>query len=373
MAIYKDNNKTKDGRCWYFKVYKKDALGNNKAYKSKRFLTRKEALDEEAVFKLKRDNPTHKRFQVVALDFFKYYSQIRKASTIQTYKDVYNKQICPFFADYDISDINIPVLKKYREIVIKNGYSVRYLNKINNVLNNILDYAVVNYGLQTNLNKLLGAYQERKDKVIKDENKLQYITYDEFKRFISVIDDINWRAFFSFLYFTGMRKGEILALKFSDIKDDTITVNKTLYTKIKGTYSITSTKNNLNRTIKMNKSLYDIMQVYIKKMQSYVDYKNDWFLFGGTTYLSPTTIDRYKHYYFKLSGVREITIHQFRHSAVSLLASELIKKTNNKVDTSLFFLQMSKRFGHTPDVMQRTYMHLFKDNQDEIVDILDNL
>ena len=40
MAVYKDNIKTKDGRQWYFKVYKKDLNGNNKAYKSKKYLTK---------------------------------------------------------------------------------------------------------------------------------------------------------------------------------------------------------------------------------------------------------------------------------------------------------------------------------------------
>lgn len=34
---------------------------------------------------------------------------------------------------------------------------------------------------------------------------------------------------------------------------------------------------------------------------------------------------------------------------------------------------LSDRMGHTVDVMQRTYMHLFPTIQDEIVDLLDNL
>lgn len=373
MAVYKDKIKTTDGRCWFFKVYKKDTLGNNKAYKSKRYLTKKEALEEEALFLVKRDNPTHKRFRLVAIDYLENLKLIRKGSTVQSYKDVYNKHISPYFDVFDLNSINIPILNNYRDMLLKRGYSVAYLNKINNVLNSILNYAVVHYGLSSNVNKLLGTFQAKQDKVVKDEEKLRYITYEEFQRFISVVDKLEWKAFFSLLYYTGMRKGEVLALTFNDIKNDTIIVNKTLYTKIKGTYSITSTKNNLNRTVKMNKSLYDIMQEYIAHMKSYTDYSDDWFLFGGSIYLAPTTIDRYKHHYFELSGVHEITIHEFRHSAVSLLASEIIKQTNNNVDTAKFFLQMSRRFGHSPEVMQRTYMHLFKDNQDEIVDILDNL
>lgn len=124
----------------------------------------------------------------------------------------------------------------------------------------------------------------------------------------------------------------------------------------------------------MNKSLLELMNQYIAYMKSFTDYNDNWFLFGGTHYLSETTLNRYKHEYFVKSGLKnEITIHEFRHSAVSLLANEIIKKNNGDVDTTAFFLQMSKMFGHTPEVMQRTYMNFFKDNQDEIVNILDNL
>ena len=84
-----------------------------------------------------------------------------------------------------------------------------------------------------------------------------------------------------------------------------------------------------------------------------------------------TNIDRHKHKYFELSGVREITIHEFRHSHVSLLINEYLK--SGQTDTAKFFVMMSNRMGHTIEVMQKTYMHLFPTVQDEIVDLLDNL
>ena len=84
-----------------------------------------------------------------------------------------------------------------------------------------------------------------------------------------------------------------------------------------------------------------------------------------------TTIDRKKHYYFNLSQVSEITIHEFRHSHVSLLINEYIKSV--QTDTTKFFLMMSSRMGHSIEVMQKTYMHLFPTVQNEIVNVLDNL
>ena len=81
----------------------------------------------------------------------------------------------------------------------------------------------------------------------------------------------------------------------------------------------------------------------------------NWFVFNGTTY-SLTTIDRYKHKYFELSGVPEITIHEFRHSHVSLLINEYLK--SGQTDTSKFFVMMSNRMGHSIGV-NATYVHAF--------------
>ena len=66
-----------------------------------------------------------------------------------------------------------------------------------------------------------------------------------------------WKTFFIFLYYTGMRKGEVQALTWNDINFNTneIIVNKTLSVKTKNSnYKITSTKNYLNRRIKMSKN-----------------------------------------------------------------------------------------------------------------------
>ena len=126
----------------------------------------------------------------------------------------------------------------------------------------------------------------------------------------------------------------------------------------------------------MSKTLYETLSEYKKEVMKFTDYSNNWFVFGNTRFLPETNIARNKHKYFELSGVKEITIHEFRHSHVSLLINEYIKvskEKNMKVDTAKFFLMLSNRMGHTIEVMQRTYMHLFPTIQDEIVDLLDNL
>ncbi|MBQ9013131.1 MAG: hypothetical protein IJ094_06145 [Bacilli bacterium] len=126
----------------------------------------------------------------------------------------------------------------------------------------------------------------------------------------------------------------------------------------------------------MNNLLHSALFEYKKTVSQYTDFTDNWFVFGNNYFLSQSTIDRKKDMYFKISNVKRITMHEFRHSHVSLLINEYVKiskEKNMKVDTAKFFLMMADRMGHTIQVMQDTYMHLFPTIQDEIVDLLNNL
>lgn len=381
MAVFNETNKskwTKDGRHWYFICYKKDSEGKNKPYKSKKFMTKKEAEEAERLFLLKRDNPAKKQFKIIAEAYFEDMYKTKKESTIITYESAYKVLILPYFEDLDISEIDINKVRQWKEELDKKDLALNYKNKTFNVLKQIFNFAVVNYGITNNPISIVGRFQENKSKIKKDEEKIRYITKEEFDKFISVIDKPLWKTFFIFLFYTGARRGEALALNWNDIdfNNDLITINKTLFSKVKGKVLITSTKNNINRKIKMSKILKEQLLEYKKEVMKYTDFSNNWFVFGNTRFLPLVQIDRYKDKYFEMSGVRRITTHEFRHSHVSLLINEYVKTSrekNIKIDTAKFFLMMSGRMGHTVDVMQRTYMHLFPTMQDELVDLLDNL
>ncbi len=376
MAVYNEKNKpkwTKDGRHWYFRKSYRDFNGKIRYYRSKMYLSKQEAEQEELLFITKRDNPVLIKFDIVAKDYFKYMYQSRKESTIYSYEYAFKKNIMPYFSDFYINNIDVKNINFWKKEMEKKGYRLAYLNKLYVILKEIFDYAIKNYNLETNKVQLCGRFERVNDEVIRDDEKLRYITYDEFKKFISCIDDIVWKTFFIFLYYTGMRKGEVQALNWNDIdfESNEIIVNKTLSVKTKETYKITSTKNYINRKIKMSRTLREQLITYKNYCKSFIDFKESWFVFGCTRFMPQTTIDNKKHYYFKLSGVREITIHEFRHSHVSLLINEYVK--SGQTDTAKFFLMLSNRMGHSIKVMQETYMHLFPTIQNEIVNLLDNL
>lgn len=381
MAVRNEKNKkkwTKDGRHWYFICYYKDIYGNRKQYVSKMFKNKEIADKKQALFLLQRDHPDFTEFSVVAEAYFDYISKTKKDSTVYSYKKDYNNHIEPYFNQYYINDININVIRLWASEIDKKPIKTDYKNKIYVILCNIFDFAIKNYGLKENPAKTFGRFQEKNDKIISNKEKIRYITHEEFKEYISYVNDLLYRMFFIFAYYTGCRRGEIQALTWKEIdfENDEIEINKTLYEEVKGKVCITSTKNNQNRIIKMSKYLHDELKAYKKEVMKYSDFSEDWFIFGNTRFLPKTTIDRNKDKYFKISGVKRITMHEFRHSHVSLLINEYVrisKEKNMKVDTAKFFLMLSERMGHTIQVMMDTYMHLFPTVQDEIVDILDSL
>ena len=377
MNIYK-GKPTKDGRIYFFRVRYKDITGITKEYSSPKYATKKEAEKALSLFKLKENQNVKKEFSIVASAYFEEMYKKRKESTVYCYESAYEKNIKPYFENKDIYSINIQDVNKWHDILTEKGFKRNYLNKCYIILNSIMKFAQKNYGLEKNCVEIVGCFEGTNEEVIKDEEKIRYITFEEFKKFISFVDSKEWFTFFNFLYYTGMRKGEIQALTWNDIdfKAKNITVNKTLSVKTQEAYKITSTKNLLNRKVSMNKTLCDILLSYKEETKKYTDFSEDWFVFGNSRFMPQTNIDRAKRKYFEFSGVKEITIHEFRHSHVSLLINEYIKTSkekNMKIDMAKFFLMLSNRMGHSVEVMMKTYMHLVPSVQDEIVDILDNL
>ena len=116
MAVYKDNNKTKDGRYWYFKVYKKDFEGNNKAFKSKRYLTKKEAQEGEIKFITENKILNKHKFTAVAELYLEEIFKIRKESTYYSYKKDYANQLL----EYMVKTGQIEkVGKKYKKVKMR--------------------------------------------------------------------------------------------------------------------------------------------------------------------------------------------------------------------------------------------------------------
>ena len=108
MAVYKDPKPTKNGRAWYFKFSYKNAFGATKQYRSKRYLTKKDASDAERMFlvtstdKVEDNNMT---FKDLYDDFRMHNDEIMKDTTKYGYDN--NEKFIECFFTVKLKDFNI--------------------------------------------------------------------------------------------------------------------------------------------------------------------------------------------------------------------------------------------------------------------------
>lgn len=104
------------------------------------------------------------------------------------------------------------------------------------------------------------------------------------------------------------------------------------------------------------KLLYD-------EYSQYINFNTEWFVFGGISSLKDTAVTNHKNNNCELANVKQIRIHDFRHSCASLLI-------NNGASISL----VAKYLGHSNiSTTLNTYTHMFKNEMDQIVNTIDNL
>ena len=75
-------------------------------------------------------------------------------------------------------------------------YSLQYKRILMGELRVVLSYGIC--GLKENIARKVMNFQDRDEAVIPDEEKIRYITPDEYNLFTSVIDKLVFKAFFAF-------------------------------------------------------------------------------------------------------------------------------------------------------------------------------
>lgn len=358
MSIYKDKKRN----TWYFRVYVEDKNGVKKQKCRSGFKTKAEAKQEEMNFissyRCDRQNIT---FNELYNTYIKDKKQKLKLQSLYTIECRFKSHILPFFKDYEISKINNRDYIEWKDEIISKNLSYRYKKNLHTSMVSILNYAMTFYDLEKNIASKVGNFS--KNDVIK---KVDFWTYEEFLQFINVVDDIVYYSFFSILYFTGTRLGECIALTWNDLKDGYIDINKNMIKgkDENGEYILNSPKTNSSiRKIKLDETSIKILNNLKRHYQNHIGFTDDWLIFGGIQPLARTTISRKKDEYCKLANVKQIKIHDFRHSHATLLLSRGVPIT-----------VISKRLGHTDISMTlNVYSHLVPEDEDKSIVLINKL
>lgn len=345
MTIYKDEKRG----TYYFVVRVKQNDGTIKQVKRRGFKTKPEAKRAEALALVNNEQTNSLTFQEAAINYFNWYCQRRKQSSINVIKNIIFNHLIKEFGSTKLDKITPVHVMKFQNKII-NNYSPDFLKKIHTTLSAVFNFAIKFNGHSSNPAKITGNFE------LETNKRMNYWEFNEFKEFINVVDELLYKAFFFTLYYSGARKGELLALTWNDVdfNNCSIDINKTEYNR-----QITKPKTKAsNRVILLPDFVIDLLLKLKTDAEKAAPVKNDYVVFGEIyNSISTTTLDRKYASYIQKSKVKKILLHEFRHSHASYLINKGVSP-----------LVVAQRLGHS-DVATtlNTYSHLYPSKQTEAV------
>lgn len=298
--------------------------------------------------------------------------EVRKSSLTKTEACIRNG-IIPVLGDIRIDHLSARQIQKWKNTMSQKGYAHQTLRNYYGELRAMLNYAVkMEYIDKNPLNTVGNFKQAYFDEPPKD--KLHYYTPEQFVKFIAVakensvksssLQEWGYYVFFCIAFYTGARKGEINALKWSDIDGNVLHIRRSVTQKLKGGDMETPPKNKSSyRDIQMPLPLIKILKEHKARQQQDKNFCESYRICGGVDVLRDSNISNRNFQFAKAARLPHIRIHDFRHSHASYLA-------NNGINIQ----EIARRLGHS-DVQQtwQTYAHLYPKEEERAVALLNDV
>lgn len=351
MPAYKDEKRG----TWFVQLRYTDWTGKT-ARKTKRgFSTKREAKAYEEEFCRtagKSPDMTMASFCKLYLDDL---ATRRKANTVYSEECMIRRHILPYLGDIPINQITVATVRDWQNQIMqakaiysKRPLSQHTLRNISVCLSSILNYAVRFYGLPQNPVQIARGMG-------KAVVHIEFWESDEFNRFIDAVEEKDYKLFFTVLFSSGMRLGEFLALtpKDFDFENNRISITKTYNWKLK--YSGPPKTETSVRTIAMPENVMQDIKTYI---ESFYDPPERVFMAA-----SQKTLTSRMAKYAARAGVKQIRIHDIRHSHASFLIHNNIPVT-----------AIAQRLGHkNAKVTLEVYSHVYQASDIEIAEKIKNV
>ena len=275
-----------------------------------------------------------------------------------------------YFAKSPVADITHFMYQNMLIDLDKRDYAKNTINGVNTCANMIFKYAKRNKLIRDNPRE--GAVIPTKPKTVEqlesDEIEESYMEYEELELFLDAVMkiglDLDQERFYT-LAFTGMRPGELLALKKDDIdfESNTIRVSKTLYNENNNMreYDLETTKTKKARIVDMDPLIMHMLKRLIHRNDKHKmkystlidDFHDENFVFqrpNGYPFVTKNIADRMRRILKYTDIKKKLTPHSFRHTHISMLT-----EAGEDLPTIM------ERVGHEdPDTTLKIYTHVTK-------------
>ena len=339
-------NKMSDGSGrWYASFYFKDSFGTTHRKKKEGFATRREAKAFEDSFVKQHSGSCSMTFQALYEQYMQSSAVRLRDSTIRKKQHIFRDKILPTFGEIPVSAITPLMIHEWQTAMMQTAYSPTYLRTINNDLAAVFQFAEKYYGLLRNPCRNEPRIGKR------DAKAMQFWTVDQYRQVIACVTDVELHAIYQVLFWTGMRRGECLALTIEDIDFTSKTISITKTRDRRGGRDVITppkTENSI-RTVTIPDQLCAELQAYIKRL--YHPARTD-LLFRR----SPSNVSTSLGKAAERAGVPRIRVHDLRHSHASML-----------IELGFSPLLIAERLGHdSVDTTLRIYSHLYPNKQADV-------
>lgn len=360
------------GKTWSYRVYMGiDSLTKKRIYENKGgFKTKKEAQAAARLVELQKANGTFMKeseipFKKFAYDWLKTYSRSGvKVSSVRA-REKEMQHFINVWGPYPISKITKKMFQD-RMIDLSEQYSHNYMDGIH-ACGRMLFRQALELGLikiNPTENFKLPKQQARVEDLENEEEEYKFLEKDELAKFLKVANSEGLEMdhlIFTVLSYTGLRIGELLALKWTDFNDKqgTIRITKTLYNPTNNfeKYELLTPKTKGSvRTIKIDDMIVSMLKKHkIKqnetKLKNRTIYQDNRFIFArddGHPQLRKVVETRLKRILKKACIDKNITPHSFRHTHTSLL-----------IEAGVGVKEIQQRLGHTDiNTTMNIYAHM---------------
>lgn len=243
------------------------------------------------------------RFSDLVQEYLEYAMTSKAKSTCKTDKYRIAAHLMPYFGDILLKDITVQMVDRYKALRIEEGAAAHTINNELANLSHILKMAI------------RWRYIDRN--VVSDVDKMKlakkpprFLSQTEIKKLIDAAEGSHIQPIIVTAIHTGMRKSELLNLKWSDIDFD----QKTITIQPKPDWH---TKNYKSRVLKMTPVLDKVLRQH-KEQQERIGYQSEYaFTYEGKRI--KWGVDMGLKTIKKKAGLENITLHTLRHTFASQL------------------------------------------------------
>jgi len=309
MAKYKNHHLTKRGNVWYFQKmvngkWRKKALSESVTEaRNERDRLLKEILIHGDI-QTNQPVPDSKLFGEVAEQWAKIKAKKVKSSTLKDYRGAMNHYVLPKFGNVPITDIGYLDVE---EFVCGLNCSNKRINNILVPMRSLLKFALKAGLIDKNPMDLVENLKVSKPDIFP-------LSMEEVKRFLGCVLQL-YRNFFEVAFFTGMRFGEMSALKWKNV-DFRLNVIKIRETRVRGEEGRPKTKGSV-RDIQMLPPVIEAL----RNQRKYTMGKSEYvFLNHNNRPLLPGSVNY--HVWkpaLKKAGLKPRSLYQTRHTFATLM------------------------------------------------------